>query len=190
MNPATGRNTPSGLNALLVAVFAVVAVIGMVTIYNHPMAPQQTETEPTSELLSVDQGPTSGTPLDEYGPTGAKERAQSYTYLVRFVIVTGLLLVIMVLAARLFKKYLQPVGVGGLPIVIRGRQYLTPKSAVMVVKVQNRQFLLGVGEGSTQLIAELQPDDDADLVSADSAGKEGTFTRIFNQFKLKSDEAS
>ncbi len=78
-----------------------------------------------------------------------------------FRVFGGLLLVLAVLACAAFalKKfghYVHKPNVGG-PLEVVSRHYLDPKNSLMVVRVYEERFLVGMSPQGLQLLASLEP---------------------------------
>jgi len=68
--------------------------------------------------------------------------------------VTLLLLGCLVLAAKLYKRFLFRAGKTQF-MQIQGRQYLGPRQSLVVVELEGRRFLIGCTEKHIQLVSEL-----------------------------------
>ncbi|MEE9466668.1 MAG: flagellar biosynthetic protein FliO [Candidatus Neomarinimicrobiota bacterium] len=80
--------------------------------------------------------------------------------LVKTVFITLVILVVIILGARglrqLWGRRLTPTSV--LDMQILGRQYFNPKQSIALVKVRDRELLVGITDHTIQLLCDLTPD--------------------------------
>lgn len=151
----------SGLTYLVASVFAVIAVMGFLMIYNSPSAAEETSA-PASVSLQYQQ-----TPADY---SVSRQRSSSYVYMLKFITVTALVLVSLFVAAKFIRGKTGSQSHGGLRMNILGRQYIGPRNSIMMIQLENRRFLLGVTDQSVNLIGEFDAVTDEELNEMNAAG--------------------
>ncbi len=102
----------------------------------------------SSPTLPSTPAPISGASQIHYG-----------SYIVRIGIITILLIAVIVIMARWYKKSLFPRGPQGLSVEILGKAYLGNRQQLVMAKVADAFLLMGVTDQSVSVLKEFQPDD-------------------------------
>ncbi len=81
--------------------------------------------------------------------------------LIKTVLITLVIVVVIVLGARgvrhLWGRQMAPTS--ALELQILGRRYFNPKQSIALVKVRDRELLVGITDHSIQLLCDLTPDE-------------------------------
>jgi flagellar biogenesis protein FliO len=149
-------------------IFLLIALAGMILIY---VGPEKSDSNPPSEITGEKTAsPASGATLK--------------TYVIRTVLVTGIIILIIVTGSRIFRQRTGRDISGQLPLNIIGRKYIGPKQSLLIVLVGGKQLLLGVTDSSIQLLTDLT-DEEFEYRQESNVGQ-GSFRQVLQRFK-KSD---
>lgn len=124
-------------NFLFIAIFAIIAVLGFVSI----LSPSSSST-----VEAEDQ------PL--------QTRSTYSGYLFRVVAVTLAMVVFLIVGLRIYRKQIQLQGKNSINLDLLGRYYINDKQYLLKVAIDDRNLLLGVSENSINMITELDLGDD------------------------------
>jgi len=125
---------------LFALIFALMAILGLVSI----MSPNSAD-----EIVT----PSQTIPV-----------TNTYTgYLLRVVVVTLTMIVLLIIALKIYQKQMKLKGKNNLVLNIQGRHYINEKQYLLKVNIEGKYLLLGVSESSINFISELDaPVDDPD----------------------------
>lgn len=148
-------------------IFILIAIIGMILVYTKPDS-KKSEAAPVPEIES-------GQNQKSY-PKPAWE-----VYLFRTVVVTGAIVVLIVIGAKVYRRRLKNNLPFQFQLKLVGRKYLSPKQYLAIIKTGQRHLLLGITDNSIQLLTELN---DEELISdEEDTGPQHPFNRAIQQFK-------
>jgi len=104
--------------------------------------------------VTVDTTAIQPLPLEPYATDGLA------TALIKTVLITVVILVVIILGARgmrqLWGRRMAPTS--ALDLQILGRRYFNPKQSIALVKVRDRELLVGITDHTIQLLCDLTPD--------------------------------
>ena len=148
-SPAKRRVT----NLLAVAAFAMIAIIG-ISLNNRSIRSKTAPTPPATDapVLELVPEPSDRTPMEE----------DLVSALWKTVLITGLMLATIVAGAWGLKRFganrLQQSSSSEMRIL--GRKYLSAKQSIAIVKVREKELLLGITDHSIQLLIELTTEEE------------------------------
>jgi flagellar biogenesis protein FliO len=153
-------------------VFILIAIIGMILVYTRPDH-KKSKSAPAPEVESAQ--------IQKSYPKPALG-----SYLIRTVVVTGAIIVLIVIGAKVYRRRLKSDLPFRFQLKIVGRKYLSPKQYLAIIKTGQRHLLLGITDNSIQLLTELN---DEELISdEDDTRPQHPFNRVIRQFKKSGDE--
>lgn len=157
----------------LALVFMLIAVMGILMTFSS--LPQNAKSDQGSQPVSAEKG--AGTTFDSNYPG----------FVLKTIIVTGAIIVLFVLGAKLYKKQQRSEIFDKIKIDIIGRKYIDAKHYLIMVSVQGRQLLLGVSDNSISLIAEYDDNTSAESnIATNTLQNDDQFSRILKRIKIKS----
>ena len=128
----------------LALLFVVIAVLGIVMTMNR-----------------TSHRPSLAMPDSTYVTPENTESPRSFgSYIVRTVVVTGMIIITLLLAMKYYKKRNVIDGAGRYHFEILGKRYLSPKQYLVMVRVEDSKLLLGVTDHSINLIKEFADTDE------------------------------
>ncbi len=151
-------------NLILIGVMAIVVIVGFSLQF------RSIDSQPT-------QSPTEITTVSPEGESGLLEEAEaeestpSTTFttnndlsaqLWKTIVYMALILVAILLGARIIKRYGgERLKQSSSPdIRILGRRYINPKQSIVIVKVRNKELLLGITDQSIRLLYDFTPQEE------------------------------
>ena len=138
---------------LLIVTFGLITVIGFKMIFDgpdteqQPVATQQPQAEGEAPALDLK-------PMD-HDLSSSLWKAVFYTALILGAIVMGAKGIQKVWGGQLAKS-------ASSEIIVSSRRYLNPKQSLAIVKVRDRELLIGITDQSIQMLTEITEDDDDD----------------------------
>lgn len=148
--------------------FALVLIIGMMLIFNDPPG---TKYDKSSQVIqSQNQKPK---PLQtHYG-----------WYFFRMVAVTGFVITLFVFSVKYYKRKMAKTG-HYFDMRVLGKQYISAKQYLMMIRVEDRKMLLGVTDHSIHLIKEFDEDKNKDETSKQLDKPREGFSTILKKIKV------
>ena len=110
--------------------------------------------------ISVDSTATEQLQLEPYATDGLTSA------LFKTVFITLVLVLIIVLGSRGLRRYWgrRPASTSALDMQILGRRYFNPKQSIALVRVRDKELLLGITDHSIRLLCDLTVDQSAEVV--------------------------
>ncbi|MFC1482085.1 FliO/MopB family protein [Candidatus Neomarinimicrobiota bacterium] len=138
---------------LLIVTFGFIAVLGFKMILEGP------NTASRQQLTEQTQSPNDATGLNlkpiEHDLSTSLWKAVIYTVLILGAIVLGAKAIQKIWGGQLAKS-------ASSEIIVTSRRYLNPKQSLAIVKVRDRELLIGITDQSIQLLTDVTDDDDDD----------------------------
>jgi len=161
MDSATAKRSTGA--ALL---FAIILIMGMLWIFNDPPG--------TEYDKPVTQTETSQNQLSDKTPKPIQTNYGWYFF--RMIAVTGFLITVIVVGARFYKRKMAQTG-RMFEMKVLGKQYISTKQYLMMIKVEDKKILLGITDQSINLLKEYDATDD------ESSDAEGDFENVLKEVK-------
>ncbi len=151
------------VNLTLIAVFVIVVIIGFMLQFD---AIESRTQQPAPEVPATVEEPEPDRILPPITEEPAREPAFSAgdnlaAALLKTVFYVVLIVAVIILGARVIRRY------GGdrvkqtssPEIRILGRRYISPKQSVVIVKVRQKELLLGITDHSIHLLYDFTPEE-------------------------------
>ena len=158
----------------LAFVFVIIAIVGIVllssSMQNFSQSKKSKETPPVEKKVSEQS-----------------DYSSNYSnFIIRTVSVTAAILVLIVVFSRWYKRRGRSDSTSRIDIQVMGRKYVGPKHYLMMVNVEGRNLLLGVTDGSINLITEYDEGEIIDKSGSVTEKREsGTFFSALRNIKGK-----
>jgi len=170
MGRLQGKTNMTG-SRLLAMIFMVIALMGVMMVMSSP-------DEPDTAGITAEQ-----TSVTELTPPAERPGSVSLVgYLWKVVLVTALVIGLFWLLAGFFRKRMMPQTGSTTQFHVLGREHLNPRNTLMMVRVEDRKFLLGVSENAVRLISEFEMDSE-ELNSDPAEDSKNSFSGILQQVK-------
>ncbi|MCH7527917.1 MAG: flagellar biosynthetic protein FliO [Candidatus Marinimicrobia bacterium] len=146
----------SGPAARLIAIGVVITI----TIVGITMRGREIKSITSPSSVTVDSAATQELQLKTYDADGLTNA------LYKTVFVTMVIVAIIVLGSRGLRQYRRrrPDSIAGFDMQILGRRYFNTKQSIALVRVRDKELLLGITDHSIQLLCDLTADDPAEVV--------------------------
>jgi len=166
MNNQSGLSRGRSGSLGLALLFMVIAVLGIVMTMNR--------TSHRSSLAMSDSA---------YVTSENAESPRSFgSYVVRTIVVTGMIIIILLLAMKYYKKRNVIDGAGRYHFEILGKRHLSPKQYLVMVRVEESKLLLGVTDHSINLIKEFaETDEDEKFEQSTPMSTTQSFIKLFKR---------
>ncbi len=148
--------------------FVLVMIMGMLWIFNDPPGTQYDKPSLESPLQNQEPKPIQ----TNYG-----------WYFFRIIAVTGFLIVLFVVGAKYYKRKMTQTG-HYFDMRVLGKQYISTKQYLMMVRVEDRKMLLGVTDHSINLLKEFDENEDNSETEEDANEQEKSFGKILKRIKV------
>ena len=158
-------NARRSLNLILIAAMVLVAFIGII-LRNRAIDVNMTPSRGAATATAPEAGAAAQTETPDNSDRAAQQSLTNQQDLAgrawKVVIYLGVILVTILLVARGIKRY----GGGRFAasssseISIMGRHYISPKQSLAMVKVRQKELLLGITDQSIHLIYDFTPEEE------------------------------
>ena len=146
----------SGPAARMIAIGVVITI----AIIGITMRGREIKTITSPSLVTADSAATQELQRKTYAADGL-------TYaLYKVVFITMVIVAIIVLGSRGLRQYRsrRPASIAGFDMQILGRRYFNTKQSIVLVRVRDKELLLGITDHSIQLLCDLTDNDPAEVV--------------------------
>ncbi len=129
------------------------------------------------------QRPSLAAPDSSFVLQNNTESPKSFSSLVvRTVVVTGVLIVIFLMAIKYYKKRITPDSSGRFHFEVLGKRYLSPKQYLVMVRVDESRLLLGVTDHSINLLKEyIETEEDETFESSTPMSATQSFIKMWKR---------
>lgn len=139
------------------------------------------QTKGDSAVVSY-ASPDSGFYFKEHPELSREDETSFFGYLVRVIVVTGILIVMIILGFQWYRKNVfQKFGPARQRIKILGRQAVGPKQFIVITAIEGHKYALGVTDHAVQMLADLGVYEESEE-SRESPPLAGTFTSVLKKF--------
>ncbi len=138
----------------------IIGIVITMTIIGITMRGREIKSLTQPSPVSVDSVATEQLQLESYAADGL-------TYaLIKTVFITLVIVAIIVLGSRGLRRYRgrRPASTAALDMQILGRRYFNTKQSIALVRVRDKELLLGITDHSIRLLCDLTADQSAEVV--------------------------
>ncbi|MDP8237473.1 MAG: flagellar biosynthetic protein FliO [Candidatus Hatepunaea meridiana] len=184
------QNAPKRGSLGVAMIFIAIAVIGVMLTISSPSKKQKSSEIEKPSLETVQ-------PLETVQHNQIKKSNYS-SYLLRVILITAAIIAVILVGSRLYRKQMRLGDSNKVNISILGRQYISPKHSLIMVRVTGRRFLLGITDSSVNLISEFEDEIESEIgidnelektgirESMTAKGNNSTFDTIVEKLKTTS----
>ncbi len=177
-NPFTQTATSRKASYAVAFVFALVALMGAMMILTSPF-PSPQNVQPANRVWA-----------DSAKVIQEKEVVEGDGSVLKVMTYTGLILLIIIIGARLYKKYSLPHnGQAVSQIKIVARQALGPRQNVIVIVVENKKYLIGVTEQNINFLSDLGELGPEELRELQVTGQDN-FANVIQRLRKQNEQGS